>query len=200
MRLVLALLVVVTSACATTSSNPSTSGRASDYYPLAVGNAWSYRVTPGPEEPQVLSIVQRNDDGFFVDNHGGVLAPRNDGLFDGKRFVLQEPLVVDHVWTALPKDEAQESYKIVATDAVVTVPAGTYEGVVVVDGEQPGRDPNTGKPGKLLVRWSYAKHVGMVKVEVRMQLEKQAPVLITTMELTSFTAAPAAAGPSGPSG
>ena len=37
--------------------------------------------------------------------------------------------------------------------------------------------------------WSYAKDVGMVKVEVRMQLESEPPVTISTMELVSFTPA-----------
>ena len=115
------------------------------------------------------------------------LNDRGDGVFDGQRFILQDPIVVDHAWTALPKKEAPESYRIVATDAVVTVAAGTFSPCVEVRGEQVARDPESGKVGKLLMSWTYAKGVGLVRVEQRVQLDKNPPVTAVTMELVSFT-------------
>ncbi len=183
------VVAAAVAACATTPSSSSASGHAADYVPLAVGNRWTYQVTPGPPEPQEVRIVEQDERGFYVDNHGGKLAPRSDGVFDGERFVLQDPIVVDHAWTARPKAEAPETYKIVATDAVVTVPAGTFPSCVEVHGEQTARDPDSGQIGKLLITWVYAKGVGLIRVQQQVQLGANPPVTGATMELASFTPA-----------
>lgn len=178
MRLLLALTLLA-SACATTSpTGAKAPGHASDYYPLAVGNTWTYRAA---DHQQTITIVEQGKDGFFVDNLGGHFAPRGDGVFDGQRFLLQEPLEVDHTWIAQVRGQPRESYRISAVDAVVTVPAGTFDGVVQVDTEQAVSD------GKLLVTWSYAKNVGMVKMEQRHQQGAGPPQQGVVVELLSFT-------------
>lgn len=187
------LALTVASACVTSSSNTMTAaaGRAVEYFPLAVGNRATWRVQPGPEQPQEVIIVKQDERGFFVDNRGFAVAPRSDGIFDGQRFVLQDPLVVDHAWSAKPKDQPAETYKITATDVTVTVGAGTFSDCVQVEGEQPGVDPNTRRPGKILISWTYAKNVGLVQVIQRTQLDGEAPVTVAKMELLSFTPASA---------
>jgi len=174
--------------CATTPAAKAASGKAVDYLPLAVGNRATWRVVPGPPEPQEVVVVSQDDRGFFVDNHGFALALRSDGVFDGQRFVLQDPLVVDHSWSAVPKGQPPESYKISATDVTVTTGAGTFTDCVVVDGEQTSVDPVTQQVGKLLITWTYARGVGLVKVEQRMVLGGEPPVTGVTMELLSFVA------------
>ena len=123
MRASLVCVVVWSSvaACVTTSNTSDAAADVAQYFPLAVGNSWSYRIVPGPPEPQQVQILKRSDKGFFVDDRGGKLMHKTDGIFDGDRYLLQGPLVVDHSWTALPRNQGLERYRIVATDAVVTV-------------------------------------------------------------------------------
>ncbi len=179
MRLLL-VLTLLAAACATTSpTGSSATGHAADYYPLAVGNTWTYRAA---DHEQTIAIVEKGADGFYVDNLGGHFAPRADGVFDGQRFLLQEPLVVEHSWVAMPRGQPRESYRISAVDAVVTVPAGTFNDCIQVDTEQVVSD------GKLLVTWSYAKGVGMVKMEQRHQQGSTPPQAGVVVELLSFKA------------
>lgn len=194
MRLRLLLCVALSAAnffgagCATTS-NATGSGEAAAYFPLAVGNRWSYRIVPGPPEPQQVEIVEQDAQGFFVDSRGGRLAPRTDGVFDGRRFLLQEPLVLEKTWTAQLKNEPVERFKITATDAVVVVAAGTFSPCVVVRGEQP--TPPGAPPGKLIATWTYARDVGLIRFEQQVHLGSDAPQTTTTMELVSFEVKPA---------
>jgi hypothetical protein len=181
--------------CATAPIGPS-GPRAADFSNAAVGHSWSYKLSPGPDEPQAVRIVSRDDRGFYVDDRGGRLAPRSDGLFDGDRFLLKEPVVAGATWIALQKGPrpdvpgVTEQYRIVATDLQVTVPAGTFDGCVEVEGATPTRDPETGRPATILMRWVWARQVGMIRLQQLVKREgDEAPVLTATMELTAFTPA-----------
>ena len=191
MRASLVCVVVWSSvaACVTTSNTSDAAADVAQYFPLAVGNSWSYRIVPGPPEPQQVQILKRSDKGFFVDDRGGKLMLKTDGIFDGDRYLLQGPLVVDHSWTALPRNQGLERYRIVATDAVVTVPAGTFSPCVEVRGEQP--TPHGAPPGKLLVSWTYARGVGLIRFEQQVVLDGQAPMTTAKMDLLSFALKPA---------
>lgn len=185
-------VVVVDVGCATAGAAAPSASVAREFVPLAVGARWSYRVTPGPAEPQEVAIVDVDDAGYFVNNRGERLAPRSDGVFDGTRFVIKDPVEVGATWVAVPKGQPTERYSITATDVDVTVAAGRFAGCVEVEGAQAGVDPNTGKPGKLFITWTYARGVGLIKVVQKIQVGGDAPVVGATMELVSFTPAPAA--------
>jgi hypothetical protein len=117
------------------------------------------------------------------------LQKASDGVIDGQRFLLQEPLAVDHAWTARPAKQGTESYRIVATDAVVTVPAGTFSPCLEVRGEQ--LTPPGAPAGKLLIAWTYAKGVGLIRFEQQVQLGSEPAMTTATMELVSFEVKPA---------
>lgn len=160
----LAFTVVVVSACATTPPARGT-GQAASFTALAVGNSWSYRVTPGPDEPQVVTITGRDAQGYFLDDKGGRWGLRGDSVVDGTRALLQEPIEPGATWSAVVPAGPQapvgtpgvvERYTITATDTVVTVPAGTFNGCVEVEASQRVLDPNSGKPATLLLRWTWA--------------------------------------------
>ena len=187
--------LALSAGCATAPVVPS-GPRAAEFSNAGVGHSWSYMLTPGPDEPQAVRIVSRDERGFYVDDRGGRLAPRSDGLFDGDRFLLKEPVVAGATWIAMQKGPRRdvpgvtEQYRIVATDLRVTVPAGTYDGCVEVEGASPTRDPETGRPATVLMRWVWARQVGMIRLQQFVKREgDEAPVLTATMALTAFTPA-----------
>jgi hypothetical protein len=114
--LLLCVLCVPTG-CATddgaaTSQSPAQQAalKARDFYPLAVGNTWTYRSTPG-DETRTIAIV-REEEGFFIDNNTppARLQTRSTGVYDGDRFLLEEPLEVGHKWLAVPSASEVERW------------------------------------------------------------------------------------------
>ena len=83
-----------------------------------------------------------------------------------------------------------EHYEITSTDAVVTVPAGTFNDCIEVEARQTVTDPSSGKAATLLLQWTWAKNTGLIRIRqsARLQGEKT-PLTTATMELaTSSTA------------
>ncbi len=182
--------------CATgPQANDSTALRARDYYPLAVGNTWEYRVTPAPPDAPngQVKILDKDAHGYFVDNHGSKLAPRTDGVFDGERFLLQEPVEEGHEWIAVPRDQPSvvEHYKITAVGTRAHVPAGNFDGCVEVEAKQDAKNPKTGERAELKMTWTYAPGVGLVKAVQVVKPDQQPPRTTMTMELVRFEVKPA---------
>jgi hypothetical protein len=191
-------LVVVGVGCATPPPAARPPERhARDFHALQVGNRWTYRAA-GEDAPRVVTLVSF-DRGFYVDDRGGRVAPRTDGLFDGNRFLLQDPLVAGHEWIAKADAQSVERYRIDAADVVVTVPAGTYTGCVQVTGQQDVLDERTKRPATLLVTSTWAPGVGVVRVEFRIQRPGAAPETTSLTELVAFAPASPPSTPSTPS-
>lgn len=156
---------LVVSSCATTPGGSKGSSRARDYYPLAVGNSWTYRVTPSPADAPLGEVkVVSEENGFFSVDFGGHQArigARATSITDGTRTLIEEPLEVGHEWVAVPAPSTVERYRIVATNADVKVPAGMFRGCLQVETEQEvtSRD---GTRGRLVGVWSYAPGVGPI--------------------------------------
>lgn len=177
-------------ACASTPEAESSAEQtealsAKDYYPLAIGNKWTYRGEPHPEDVHIEIV--KVDDGFFIDNNEppSRLQPRSSGIFDGDRFLLEDPLEVGHTWMAVPSVAAVERYEIVATDLRVQTPAGSFSNCVRVKAEVPGRTP-AGDKMKLIMNWTYAPRVGLVRLEQKVQLGDQPPRVGMWMELVAY--------------
>lgn len=198
------VLAMSVSSCASLGPSSSSAPTTGDFNAFDVGTSWSYAITPGPPAPQSVSIVSRDERGFFVDDRGGRLAPRSDGMFDGERFLLKEPLVPGAEWSAVVRG-VTERYRIVATDVQVTVPAGTFDRCVEVEGATPSCDPTTGRAATLRMRWIWAPHVGMVRLRqyvtvhdvpcgtgaVAVDPVEASATPTATMELVTFTPVPA---------
>jgi hypothetical protein len=194
MRFALVLVALLGIGCATAPEKPIASGhRARDLYPLAIGNSWQYKVTPGPTDQRLkVEILDKDDKGFFIDNNGTRLAPRTDGVFDGDRFLVQDPVEEGHTWMAVPKSAPNvvEKYKIASTTAQAVVPAGSFESCVQVEAEQTVEDAKL--KGTLKMTWTYAPGVGLVKVVQRFRPEGGGEERVTmTMELVTYTVQPA---------
>lgn len=188
-------VLVVLAGCASTAqqAKPSES-RARDFVPLAIGNRWEYRISAATagSPNDVVEIVSKDAQGYYVDAGGRRLAPRTDGLYDGVRFLLQEPIEAGHEWIAVEKDrpDALERYKIAAIGVMAQVPAGTFYGCVQVELTQAIRHETTGAKATMTVTWIYAPGVGLVKNFGSLTPQGGAPVTTPTMELVAYNVKP----------
>lgn len=143
-----------------TSAVPAASGSAvARYMPLAVGNHWTYVVrTDRMNAIRTVRILERRG-GFYRDDQGGAFAFDGEGLRDERRYLILAPLAEGHRWESLLEGGRRERYEIVETDGRVTVPAGTFEEVLVVRATSPQGDGTT-----LEVEWSWAPGVGLIRL------------------------------------
>ena len=194
MRVVLlSFAFIVLAACASTPAVEKQGARSSrEYVPLAVGNTWVYAVTPSPPDKPTdeVKILDKDQKGFFVDSKGGTLAPRTDGIFDGKRFLLQDPIVEGHEWMAAPEPTVVEKYVIKATGVSLSVPAGNFSDCVDVESKLEVRNPQNGQPGVLTVTWTYAPGVGLVRLVQSFKPGELPEQVVARMELVSFDVKP----------
>jgi hypothetical protein len=176
----LATLALVSAAVANKPKPPKPAG---DYFPLRVGDSWTYRNTEEggytlkvlSEEPHTGSasrfVVELNSGVKIIHKfskvEGWVLFhsesyPEHEGLqatYDPPKQYLPNPLVVGREWRWTGKDptqvEHQESSKVVGMEEV-TVPAGKFRAMKVVT------EITGGGAAKTVTNW-YADGVGLVK-------------------------------------
>jgi hypothetical protein len=106
---------------------------ASDYYPLAVGNAWTYDARMLGEQHVAEVRILRQANGFFEDSQGSKLAVDAEGLRDDKRYLLKNPLREGAEWDNVVSVSAREHYRIAQADAPCQVPAGSFQHCVTVE-------------------------------------------------------------------
>jgi hypothetical protein len=174
LRLSLALAAVALVACKGAQPKASTESAASGseasaagadpaiYYPLAVGNSWTYQVTdPSGVHEDTIRIVGR-DGPWFIDDHRGRIRVDPEGVRDGDRYLLHAPLRASARWSAVDNLVVQR-FEITAMDAKVDTKAGGFSGCVIVRNEQ----PLPKNQGKLVTEWTYAPKVGLVELLTR---------------------------------
>ncbi|HTO97244.1 MAG TPA: hypothetical protein VMK66_09410 [Myxococcales bacterium] len=146
--------------CACKSAPEAAPGAAAEdatlYYPLAVGNSWTY-AQRGADKEETIQIVGR-DGPWFLDDHRGRLRYEKDGVRDGDRYLLRSPLSPGAKWKAVDNLVVQ-SFEVVSMDASAVTRAGTFTRCAVVRNEQP-----LAKGGKFVTEWTYARKVGMVQL------------------------------------
>lgn len=126
------------------------------YFPLAVGNEWTYAVTTaGQTQQETIHIVGR-DGPWFLDDQRGRLRIEADGVRDGDRYLLRAPLVAGSTWTAVDNLVVQQ-FELAAVDVTLVTPSGKFEHCVVVRNDQPL--PNS---ARFVTEWTYAPGVGLV--------------------------------------
>ncbi|MFB1479028.1 hypothetical protein [Corallococcus sp. RDP092CA] len=155
------------------------------YYPLAVGNAWTYRIDGRDDKPVTVEIVKEQD-GYFVDNQGGQLTVDAFGLRDPKRYLLRGPLEAGRGWNNVVSVSSTERYQLVQVGFACQVPAGSFPNCVSVEGRNKVDAQTT-----LVNTMTFAAGVGLVRVDVAMEHGgKRVPQ--TELELISFKASPGA--------
>ncbi len=139
-------------------------GTPAQFYPLAVGNEWTYRdESPGLRQAdarRTVRIVERTKDGYFRDSDRGELRADADCLHDRSRRLLCGPITLGTAWTSVVSVSSTEKYEIVGVGETVTTPAGRFDGCVRV------RAHNRAAPGtELVLETAYAPGVGPVRIE-----------------------------------
>nr|WP_225937869.1 hypothetical protein [Myxococcus sp. RHSTA-1-4] len=190
---VLAALVLGGSGCSSKNVEAQprarTTGDVSQYYPLAVGNRWTYRVNGRDDKPVSVEIL-KEEDGYFHDSQGGQLAVDAYGLRDPKRYLLRAPVEAGHSWTNVVSVSSTERYRILEAGVRCESPAGTFDNCVQVEGRN-----RIDEKATLINTQTFAPGVGMVRMQVDVETKDQR-VPQTWLELTSWQVRPqGGAGP-----
>jgi hypothetical protein len=148
------------------------------YYPLGVGNGWTYATTFQGQPQADLSVsIVREEGGFFVDDRPAPSRLRwdGDGLRDGDvRYLLKAPLVVGTQWLSVADIKTVERYEIVAVGQEVRVPAGVFRDCVTVRMEVRISDTQA-----MENHMTFAPGVGIV--QIRTDLRSGARILPQSM-------------------
>ncbi|WP_338866625.1 hypothetical protein [Myxococcus stipitatus] len=158
----------------------STSGNVADYYPLAVGNKWTYRVNGRADRPVTVEILKQ-EDGYFLDNQGGQLSVDAYGLRDPKRYLLRAPLRTGQSWTNVVSVSSTERYQIVQAGGSCDTPAGTFPSCIEVEGRN-----RVDAQATLINTMTFAPGVGMVRLETAVETANQQRIPQARLELTSY--------------
>ncbi len=132
------------------------------YVPLIDGNVYQYDYESGDEHGTMTVRVQRFDDAhgaWILPSGGNVFEYRADGVLSegdkGQSYLLQQPLEIGHRW----RGAHQSWIEIHRTDAVATVPAGTFPGCVETIEARGGDVP-------LSISAIFCPDIGMVQREI----------------------------------
>ncbi|WP_373049090.1 hypothetical protein [Vulgatibacter sp.] len=188
MRLpVLLVAASLLGACATaapTASAPAAARVQPDvahFFPLAVGNSWTYQTRFGGKVERNTVRIEEKQGGYFRDNQRGALAFDGEGLRDERRYLILGPVAPGTTWESLLEDGKRERYEIVKTNASVEVPAGRFEGVLLVRGITPV-DAAT----SLEMEWAYAPGVGLIRLASAALVGGRDRIPQATIELLEF--------------
>ena len=137
---------------ATKPASEKTGADARDYYPLAVGNSWTYQEQRSGKR-EIITIVGQ-DGPWFLDDHGGRIRYESDGVRDADRYLLRTPIAMGAKWSAVDNLIVQR-FEVTS----ITAQAGRFMGCAIVRNEQPIQ-----KGGKFITEWTYAPKVGLARV------------------------------------
>lgn len=165
------------------ASAPASSDSVASYYPLAVGNRWTYLVNGREDKPVDVEILHEAD-GYFVDSQGGQLRADAFGVRDPKRYLLRGPLEAGVSWTNVVSVSSTERYQIVQAGVPCEAPAGTFQNCVRVEARNRVDQGTT-----LIGAWTYAPGVGMVRMEMVAEREGRR-IPQTWLELKSYRVQP----------
>jgi hypothetical protein len=159
-----ALLAALALACAHRAP-PRVTGPAADYFPLAVGNAWTYLdesagIRGGASPERTVRIVARTADGYFQDSERGELRADDGCVHDRLRRLLCAPIAPGTTWSSVVSPTSTERFEIAGVGEEVATPAGKFGGCVRVRAHN-----RAGASTDYVIETTYAPNVGPVKLE-----------------------------------
>ncbi len=184
--------VVVLAGCATAKApveGPKAERAAAEFYPLGVGNAWTYEVNLLGEKRSVEVKLLREAGGYVEDSTGAQLSVDAYGVRDQKRYLLRNPVQAGTKWTNVVSVSSVEHYEIIGAGQPCDSPAGQFEGCAVVESK------NRVQEGRVLVNeMTFAPGVGLVRVSTVLEANgKRIPQ--STLVLTAYSVGKGASAP-----
>ena len=183
-----AALVLGAQACASrqpVAESAASSERApedlSAYYPLAVGNQWTYRINGRADKSVTVEIV-KEEGGYFQDNQGGQLTVDSFGVRDLKRYLLRGPLTEGTQWTNVVSVSSTERYRILQANVPCDTAARAFGACVRVEARNRVDAETT-----LINDLTFAQGVGLVRMELFVERSGGERMPQTSLELTSYT-------------
>lgn len=173
-------------------ASPEGLGEALPYAPLAVGMAWTYRGSMSGGDARTVRIVDKTGN-YFVDSEGGKFIADAYSLRDAHRELLKGPIAAGTRWKSIPDPAQVENFEIKAVGVPVQVPAGQFDATVEVLGKRAA-----GKGVTQVMSWTYAKGVGLIKMEAWVEHPTKGRVDQGMMELVKFEQPPVTAPPAKP--
>ena len=176
----LCLALLLTGCAAPSSAVRSPAAAPEDYYPLAVGNHWTYSVNfLGDRRERRVEIIGHRD-GYYLDSEGGQLTVDGLGVRDQKRYLLREPIHSGASWTNVVSASSVEHYQITEVGQTCRAPAGVFENCVRVQSRNRMDEQRT-----LVNELTFAPSVGIVRLELSLESNgKRVPQ--STFELKEF--------------
>jgi hypothetical protein len=150
------------------------------FFPLAVGNEWTYSVTTGGQTQQETIHIVGRDGPWFLDDQRGRLRIEADGVRDADRYLLRAPLVAGSTWTAVDNLVVQQ-FELSAVDVTLVTPSGRFEHCVVVRNDGPL--PNG---ARFVTEWTYAPGVGLVALRTFRTNAQGKETTQTSLTLVSY--------------
>jgi len=182
-----AALVLGAGACAgsqqvagSAPSSPRASENLSAYYPLSVGNQWTYRINGRADKTVTVEIV-KEEDGYFHDNQGGQLSVDTFGVRDRKRYLLRGPLTDGNQWTNVVSVSSTEHYRILQANVPCETSAGSFRSCVRVEARNRVDAETT-----LVNAITFAEGVGLVRLDLSLENRGGERVPQTSLELASY--------------
>ncbi len=162
--------------------SPSPAFETKAYAPLAVGASWTYAMQfPGQRGEMTVRVVEKKD-GFFVDDRNGAFKHTASGLRDRSRFLIRTPLVAGRTWKSIVSPSAVEHYKIASVGGPCDSQAGTFGDCLVVESSL-RRDKNV----TLRIRWTWARGIGLVKIETEADIQGRGVIPQTRQSLLRYS-------------
>jgi hypothetical protein len=126
------------------------------FFPLAVGNEWTYTVSAGGQTQQETIHIVGRDGAWFLDDQRGRMRIEEDGVRDRDRYLLRAPIAPGASWTSVDNLVVQK-FALSGTDVTLATPAGHFEHCVVVRNDQP-----LPSGARFVTEWTYAPGIGLV--------------------------------------
>lgn len=157
------------------------------YFPLAVGNQWTYEATYlGERSTRRVELVAFRD-GSYVDRDGRALRVDREGVRDQVRYLLHEPLTAGATWTSVVAPGSAEHYRVLSVQTPCEAPAGRFADCAEVESRTAADPANAARI--LVNRVTFAAGVGIVRVRTELE-EGQRSAPTAELRLTAFEVAP----------
>ncbi len=179
--------LLLLAACATAPKGSGTAERsAKDYAPFALGASWTYAVNYlGQKAEQTITIV-KEEEGYFVDDQPGPAQGRfrhtAEGLRDPTRFLIRLPLEEGNEWKAIVSASAIEHYRIIGVGQPCESQAGRFQDCLIIESRLRRDEKMT-----LFARWSWARGIGLVKIETEAEIKGKGRIPQTERSLVHYS-------------